>query len=77
MGLAFKFKRSEVSELFEYGAKTGEEIKPTQISNELLSAVKKGNEKAVKKQLDDDVDVTAMDETGATVLNMLRLVGVM
>ena len=35
LGLALKFKRSEVSELLrEYGAKTGEEIKPTQISNE-------------------------------------------
>ena len=76
LGLALKFKRSEVSELLrEYGAKTGEEIKPTQISNELLSAVKKGNEKAVKNQLDDDVDVTAMDETGATVLHYAAIGG--
>ena len=49
LGLALKFKRSEVSELLrEYGAKTGEEIKPTQISNELLSAVKKGTKKLSK-----------------------------
>ena len=76
LGLALKFKRSEVSELLrEYGAKTGEEIKPTQISNELLSAVKKGNEKAVKKQLDDGVDVTVMDEKGATVLHYAAIGG--
>ena len=76
LGLALKFKRSEVSELLrEYGAKTGEEIKPTQISNELLSAVKKGNGKAVKKQLDDGVDVTAMDEKGATVLHYAAIGG--
>ena len=51
------------------------EIKPPAISNELLTAVKKGDEEAVKRQLADGADIAGRDKDGATVLHHAALKG--
>ena len=51
------------------------ETKPPAISNELLTAVKKGDEEAVKRQLDNGADIAGREKNGATVLHHAAVKG--
>jgi len=51
------------------------ETQPPAISNELLAAVRKGDEEAVKRQLADGADIAGRDKDGATVLHHAALKG--
>jgi antitoxin component YwqK of YwqJK toxin-antitoxin module len=51
------------------------ETKPPAISNELLTAVKKGDEAAVKRQLADGADIAGREKNGATVLHHAAVKG--
>ena len=61
-------KQQEVKEEVQPEAPVAE-AKPPAISNELLAAVRKGDEEAVKRQLADGADIAGRDKEGATVLH--------